>query len=178
MVWKRENSRFRAVPPKKGHFLAKNGLKFPILGKKAVFWGLGAQFKAPLPYLLGAGHEKNMCCMVLRLKNGCFRAARPKKRAFFAQKWSKNVNIGPETLFLGLRRSVQGPPTLIFRSWTRKNMCCMVLKPETGCFRAAPPKEWAFFAQQWPKNANIGPKTLFPGLGRSVQGPQPYFANA
>ena len=35
-------------------FFAKNGLKFPILGKKAVFWGLGAQFKTPLPYFGGA----------------------------------------------------------------------------------------------------------------------------
>ena len=40
--------------PKNGHFLAKNGLNLPILGKKAVFLGLGAQVKAPLPYFLGS----------------------------------------------------------------------------------------------------------------------------
>ena len=44
----------RAAPPKKWHFLAKNGLKLPILGKKAVFLGLGAQFSTPLPYFFGA----------------------------------------------------------------------------------------------------------------------------
>ena len=40
--------------PKNGHFLAKNGLKLPIFGKKAVFLGLGARAKAPLPYFSGA----------------------------------------------------------------------------------------------------------------------------
>ena len=43
----------------------------------------------------------------------------------------------------------------------KKTMSYMVLKPENGCFRAAPPKKWAFFAQKRPKNAKIGPKTLF-----------------
>ena len=54
-------------------------------------------------------------------------------------------------------------------------MCSMVLKRETVGFGAAPPKKWAFFAQKWPKNANIEPKTLFFGLGGSVQGPRTLF---
>ena len=48
---------------------------------------------------------------------------------------------------------------------TKKNMCCRVWTPENGCLRAAPPKKWPFLAQNWPKNANFEPKTVFFGLG-------------
>ena len=55
MVWKPENRCFMAAPPQKGHFLAKNGQKkCQFWAKKRFFLGLGAQFKAPLPYFLGA----------------------------------------------------------------------------------------------------------------------------
>ena len=39
---------------KNGHFLAKNGLNLPILGKKAVSLDTAAQFKTPLPFFWGA----------------------------------------------------------------------------------------------------------------------------
>ena len=40
--------------PKKWQFLAKNGLKLPILGTKTVSLDTGAQFKTLLPFFLDA----------------------------------------------------------------------------------------------------------------------------
>ena len=99
-----------------------------------------------------------MCSMVLKPETVGFGAAPPKKWAFFAQKWPKNANIGPKTLFFGLGRSVQGPPTLFRTCLARKNISCMVWKPENTCFRAAPPEQWPFSGRKWPKFANFGQK--------------------
>ena len=100
--------------------------------------------------------QKNMCCMVLKPENGCLRAAPPKKWPFSGQKWPKIAHFGQKSSVFGLGCSDQGPPTLFFRWLTRKNMCCMVLKPENGYFRPAPPKKWAFFAQKRPKMPKLG----------------------
>ena len=67
------------------------------------------------------------------------------KRGFFAQKWPKNVNVGPETLFFRLGRSVQGSPTQFCRCLTQKNIGCVVWKPENTYFRGAPTKKMAIF---------------------------------
>ena len=102
-------------------------------------------------------------------------SAPSKKWAFFAQKWPKNVNIDPKTLFPGLGRSVQCPPTLFCGWLTQKNINCMVSKPQNMCFRAAPPKKWPLFGQKWPTIANFWQKGSFFGLGCSVQGPPTLF---
>ena len=41
--------------------------------------------------------------------------------------------------------------------------------------QGSPPQKWPFFAQEKPKNANFGPKTVFFGLGWPVQGPPSLF---
>ena len=138
--------------------------------------GLGCSVQGPPTLIFRYWTQKNMCCMVLKPENGCFRAAPPKKWAFFAQKWPKNANNGPKTLFPGLGRSVQGPPTLFCRWLTQKNINCMVWKPENKSFRAAPPKKWPLFGQKWPTIANFWQKGSVFGLGCSVQGPPTLFS--
>ena len=119
--------------------------------------------------------QTNFDSMVWKPENRCFGATPPKKMAIFGQKWPKIANFGHKNSVFGHRCSVQDPPTLFFGCLTQKNICCMILKPENRCFRAAPLKKWAFTSQKWPKNANNGPKTPFLGLGRSVQGPPTLF---
>ena len=177
---------FQGRPTQKmGIFCQKNGLKMPKLGQKILilvlkhcFLGLGGQFKAPQTLFCRWLTQKKIKCMVWKPENKCFRAAPPKKWPLFGQKWPTIANFWQKGSVFGLGCSVQGPPTLFLRCWTPKNMYCMALKLENGCFGAAPPKKWPFFAQKWPKNAKIGPKTLFFGLGRSVQGPSTLFYRA
>ena len=175
MVLKPENGCFRATPAKKWAFFAPKLPKNVNIGPETLFPGLGRSVQGPPTLFCRCLTQENISCMVWKPENRCFGAAPPKKWPFFGQKWPKIANFGQKSSVFGHGCSVQDPPTLIFGCLTRKNICCMVLKPENGCFRAAPPNKWAFFAQKWPKNANIGPKTPFFGLGRSVQGPATLF---
>ena len=209
--------------PKKWPFFAQKWPKIANLGQKGSVFRPGCSvLDPPTLFVWCLTQKKILCCMVLKPGNGCFKASPTKKWAFSAQKWPKNANIEPKTLFFGLGRSVEGTPTLFCRclikrktsvAWdgtqkidvsgppqrknghflakngvnfanfgqkysvfglgcsvqdphtlfvrclTQRTMHCMVLKSENGCFRATPPKTWPFFPQQWPQNANIGPKT-------------------
>ena len=175
MVWKPENRYFRAAPPEKCPFFAQKWPKIANFGQKSSVLGLGCSVQGPPTLTFKYWTQKNMCCMVLKPGNGCCRAAPPKKWAFLAQKWAKNANNGPKTLFPGLGRSVQGPPTLFCRMLTQKNINCMVWKPENKTFTAAPPKKWPLFGQKWPTIANFWQKGSVFGLGCSVQGPPTLF---
>ena len=155
--------------------MAKNDLKLPILGIKSDVLGLRCSVQGPPTLFFSCLTQKNMCSMVLKPETVGVRAAPPKKWAFFAQKWPKNANIGPKTLFFGLGRSVQGPPTLFRTCLARKNISCMVWKPENKCFRSAPPKKWPFSGQKWPKIANFGQKNSVFRPGCSGQGPPTLF---
>ena len=137
--------------------------------------GLRCSVQGPPTLFFWCLTQKNMCSMVLKPETVGFRAAPPKKWAFFAQKWPKNANIGPKTLFFGIGRSVQGPQPLFRTCLARKNIGCMVWKPENTCFRAAPPEKWPFSGQKWPKIANFGQKSSVFGPGCSGQGPPPLF---
>ena len=163
--------------PKTGHFLLENGLKMPILGLKHCFLGLGGQFKAPQPYFAGADSKK-VNCMVWSRETGVSGWPHPKVSIFWAKNDLKLPILGKKRSIFGPGCAVQGPPTLFVRYLTQRNMCCVVLTPENWCFRVAPPKKWAFFAQKRPKNAKIGPKHCFLGLGGRFKAPQPYYAVA
>ena len=171
MVWKPENRCFRAAPPKIWPFFGQKWPKIANFGKKAVFLDTGAQFKTPLPYIFGCLTRKHICCMVSKPENGRFRAAPTKKWAFSARKRPKNANIGPKTLFFGLGRSVQGPPTLLCRCLTRKNVDCMVWSPETGVSGWPIPKDGHFWAKNDLKLPILGKKRSIFGPGCAVQGP-------
>ena len=109
-------------------------------------------------------------------KKWVFQGHSTQKMRIFAQKWPKNTSFGQNnSVIFGIRRSVQSPPILFCRCLTHKNICCSVWKPGNGCFKAAPPKIWPFFAQKWPTIVNFGPKTAFFGLGWLVQGPPTLF---
>ena len=182
LVLKPGNGCFGAAPPKKWAFSgqkwpknAKIGPKNGIIGPKTLFHGLERSVQGSPTLFCRWLTQKNINCMGWKPENKFFRAAPPKKWPLFGQKWPTIANFWQKCSVFGLGCSVQGPPTPFLRCWTPKNMCCMALKLENGCFRAAPAKKWPFFAQKWPKNAKIGPKTLFFGLGRSVQGPPTLF---
>ena len=136
--------------PKNGHFLPQKGVKMPKLGLKHCFLGFGGQFKAPPPYFAGAGLKETSVAWYGSRKIGISGPPHPIKRPFFRQKWPKIANLGQKSSVFGHGCSVQDPPTLFFRCLTRYIISCMVLKPENRCFRVAPPKKWAFFAQKGP----------------------------
>ena len=161
-------------PPKNGHFLPQKRPKNAKIGPTTLFFRLGRSQGSPALFCRCLT-QKNIICMVCKPENRCFRAAPPQRWPFFGQKWPQIANLGKKTVFLDTGAQFKTPLPYFFECLTRKNICCIVLKPENGCIRAAPPKKWAFFAQKWPKNANIGPNTLFFGFGRSVQGPPNLF---
>ena len=178
MGWKPENKFFRAAPPKKWPLF---GQKWPTIAnfwQKCSVFGLGCSVQGPPTPFLSCWTPKNMYCMALKLEYGCFGAAPAKKWPFFAQKWPKNAKIGPKTLFFGLGRSVQGPPTLFCRCLIPKKILCTIWRLKNRCFRAAPPKKWPFFSQKWPKIPNFGKKAVFRGLGAQFKTPLPYFGGA
>ena len=54
-----------------------------------------------------------------------FIQGRPSQKwPFFAEKWLKNANFGPKTVFFGLGWSVGRPPDLFRRCSTQQNMYC------------------------------------------------------
>ena len=175
MVWKPANKFFRYAPPKKWPFSGQKWPKIANFGQKSSIFGPGCSGQGPPTLFFRCLTRENMCCMVLKQKNGCCRAAPTQKWAFLGQKWPKIANFGQKSSVFGLGCSVFDPPTLFFWFLTQKNMCCMVLKPENGCFRAAPPKKWPFSGQKWPKIANFGQKSSVFVLGCSDQGPPTLF---
>ena len=110
-----------------------------------------------------------------KLENRCLRTAPPKKWPFFGQKWPKIPNFGQKSSVLGLGCAIQNPPTLFWRCVTPKNMYCMALKLENGCFRAAHPKNGHFLPKSGLRMSILGPKHCFFRIGRSVQGPPTLF---
>ena len=123
----------RHPPKKKWPFCAKKkGLKMPILGQKQCFLGSGGQFDARPPYFARARLKKTCVAGLGSRKMGDATPLLGKwpfvaqKWSFFAQKWPKNAIFGPKTVFLGLGWSIQHPPTLFCRCWTKQNMCCRV----------------------------------------------------
>ena len=93
-------------PLKNGHFLPKNGLKMPFLGQKQCFLASGGQFDAPAPYFTGARLQKTCVAGLGTRKMGESAPPPPPKMAILAQKWLKNSNFGPKTVFFGLGWSV------------------------------------------------------------------------
>ena len=128
-------------------FWPKKGPKFPILGKKAVFGAWVLSSRPPHP-IFEVSDSKEHVLHGIEARKLVFQGRPPKKWAFFAQTWSKNVNIGPETLFFRLGRSFQGPPTLFFRCLTQKITSCIVWKPEKRYFRGASPTKMAIFCRK------------------------------
>ena len=161
---------FQGRPPKKWPFFAQKWSKNVNIVPETLFFWLGRSVQGPPTLFCRCLTRKNIGCMVRNRKIGISGAPQPKKLPFFAQKWPTIANFRQKGSVFGLGCSVQGPPTLFFWCWTQKNMCCMVLKPGIGCFKACRPKKWAFFAQKWPKMPILGLKTCFFGLGRSVEG--------
>ena len=172
-VWEPENECFRAAPPpKKTIFLLENGLKMPISGQNSVFLGVGWSLQGPPALFCKCLTQENMCCNVGKPKNGCFRVAPPKKWPFFAQKWPRNANFGPKTVFSGLGWPVLGPSHAIFQVPDSNKHVLQGMKAGKSVLHGRPTQKMAIFAQKWPTNANFGAKTVFFGLGWAVLGPQ------
>ena len=169
---------FQGRPTQKMGFFAQKWPKNAYIRPNTLSFGLGRTIQGPPTLCCRCLTQKNIGCMLWKPGNRGFWAATPKRWPFFGQKRPKIANFGQKSIIFGPGCSGQGPPTRFFRCLTRKNMCCMVLTPENQCFRVAPPKKWAFFAQKRPKNGKNGPKHCFLGLGGQFKAPQPYFAGA
>ena len=160
---------FQPPLPPKWPFFAQKRPKNAYFGPKTVFPGLGGQFMAPPTVFRRFLNQKNVWWMLCKSENACFKATPPlPKWPFFAQKWPKNGNLGPQTVFFSLGWSGLAPPTLFCRWLTKENICCGMWEPENGCFIRGQPKKWPFFAKKLPFYANFGPKTLVFGFGWSV----------
>ena len=164
------NMVFRGRPMQKmAIFAQKWPIKSNFLAKNSVFWALVVSSRRLNPILQvpdSMEHvlrgmvswvadacfklQTNFDFMVWKPENRCVGAAPPKKWPFSGQKWPKIANFGHKSSIFGPGCSGQGPPTLFFRCLTRKNMCCMVLKQENGCCRAAPTQKMGIF---WAKMA-------------------------
>ena len=81
----------------------------------------------------------------------------------------------PFQCFLGTGWPFQGPPLPISQVLDSKKTCVAGLGTQRIGDSAPPPKKWPFFVQKWPKNAIFVPKTVFFGLGWSVQLPPTLF---
>ena len=99
MLWKPENSRFRATPPKNGHFLGQKWPKIANFGQKSSVLGLGCSGQGPPILFLRSLTPKNMYCMALKLENGFFRAANPKNGHFLPKSGQKMSILGLKHYF-------------------------------------------------------------------------------
>ena len=169
---------FQGRPTQKKGIFAQKWPKNANIGPNTLFLGLERTVQGPPTLFCRCLTQENMGCMVWKPGNRCFWTAPPKRWPFLAQNdlklpifWQKSIMFGPGC-------SVQGPLTLFLRFLTRKNMCCMVFKPENQCFRVAPPKNGHFLPKKGLKMPQIGPKHCFLGLGGQFKAPQPYFAGA
>ena len=170
---------FQARPTQKlGIFCQKKWPKNVNIGPKTLFPGLGRSVQGPPNLFRTWLTQRNINCMVWKPENKCFRAAPPYKWPLFGQKWPTIANFWQKGSVFGLGCSVQGPRTLLLRCWTPKNMYCMALKLENGCFRAAPPKKSAFLPKKGLKMPKLALKHCFLGLGGQFKALQPYFAGA
>ena len=148
----------------------------PILGQKQCFLGSGGQFKAPAPYFAGSRLKKTYVAGYGSRKMGDSAPPPPQNGHFLPKKRPKNANFGPKTILFGLGCPFQGPPPYFADARLKKTCVAGYGSRKMGDSGLPPPqKKWPFFAQEKPKNANFGPKTVFFGLGWPVQGPPSLF---
>ena len=82
-------------PPKNRHFLLKNGLKMPFLGRKQCYLGSGGQFNTPPPYFAGA-RPKHTCVAGLGSRKIGDSGHPPTRIAIFCRKMALKCHFWAE----------------------------------------------------------------------------------
>ena len=142
------------------------------------FWGRVVIARAACPVLQVPDSRKHVL-QRREAKKWVFQGCPTQKMAIFAQKWPRNANFGPKTVFSGLGWPVLGPSHAIFQVPDSNKHVLQGMKAGKSVLHGRPTQKMAIFAQKWPTNANFGAKTVFFGLGWAVLGPPtPYFVGA
>ena len=92
-------------PQKMAIFCPKMALKCHFWAENSGFWGRVVSLTPPHPISPVIDSEKHMF-QGEEPKNWLIQGRPPKKWPFFAQKWLKNANFWPKTVFFGLGWSV------------------------------------------------------------------------
>ena len=161
-------------PPQMAIFFAP---KRPILAQKQCFLGLGGQFKAPPRYFAGARLKKTCVVGYGSRKMGDSPPPPPPKNGhFLPKKGLKMPILGQKQCFLGLGGQFKAPPPYFAGARLKKKTCVAGYGSRKMCESGPPPpKNGQFLPKKRPKNANFGTRTVFFGLGWSVQGPRTLF---
>ena len=100
----------------------------------------------------------------------------PQNGHFLPKKGLKMPILGQKQCFLGLGGQFKAPPPYFAGARLKKKTCVAGYGSRKMCESGPPPpKNGQFLPKKRPKNANFGTKTVFFGLGWSVQGPRTLF---
>ena len=140
----------------------------PFWGQNQCFLGLGGQFKAPHPISQVLNSKKHV---FQHMGAGNSVHQRPQKQwPFAAQKWLKNVNFGPRTVFFGLGSSILDPSPYSAGAQPKTRCVPRYGTRKNSCFKANPP-----FPQKCLKMPILG-QEQFLGSGGPFKAPPPYLA--